>query len=101
MEPGRAHVDSTADTARQAADRASLVHREFLQLSALIVLAVTGFFVTRAVAASNREMSLRAAAEWYRRGQEASRAGRVDAAIDDLRRATVRNRTETTYVLAL
>ena len=66
-----------------------------------MLAAVAAFFVTRAVAANNRDVSLRDAAEWYRRGQQALDAGQVDEAIDDFRRATARNRTEKPYVLAL
>ena len=46
-------------------------------------------------------MSLRDAAEWYRRGQQQIAAGRVDDAIDSFRRATVRDRNDKRYVLAL
>jgi tetratricopeptide (TPR) repeat protein len=46
-------------------------------------------------------MSLQDAAEWFRQGQDALAAGRIDSAIDAFRRATVRNRTEKDYVLAL
>jgi Flp pilus assembly protein TadD len=83
------------------ADRSGLIHREIFQLGALVLVAVAAFLLTRAVAASNRDMNLRDAAEWYRRGQAAVAAGRVDEAVDALRRATVRNRDEKTYVLAL
>lgn len=82
-------------------ERTALIHRELYQLSALILVAVAAFFLTRAVAASNRDMSLRDAAEWYSRGQQAIAAGRVDDAIDALRRATVRNRDDKRYALAL
>jgi Tfp pilus assembly protein PilF len=83
------------------AERAALINREILQLCVLLLVAVATFFLTRAVAASNRDMSLRDAAEWYRRGQQALQAGRFDEALEAFRRATVRNRTERTYVLAL
>jgi tetratricopeptide (TPR) repeat protein len=53
------------------------------------------------VAASNRAIALHDAAEWYGRGEEAMRGGRLDPAIADFRRAAVRNRTERRYVLAL
>ncbi len=83
------------------AEHAALINREILQLCVLLLIAVATFFLTRAVAASNRDMSLRDAAEWYRRGQEALQAGRLDDALEAFRRATVRNRTEKTYALAL
>ena len=82
-------------------ERAALVHREVLQLTLLIFIAIAGFFLTRVVAANNRAMSARDAAAWYDRGQQALESGQIDLAIDAFRRATVRNRTETAYVLAL
>lgn len=82
-------------------EQAAAIRHEAWQLAALVVLAIVAFFVTRSVAASNREMSLRDAAEWYRRGQAALAERRVDDAVDDFRRATVRNRTDRPYVLAL
>jgi tetratricopeptide (TPR) repeat protein len=87
----------TNDTAA----RSALIHREIFQLCALILVAIAAFLVTRAVAASNRDMSLRDAAEWYRRGQQAIAMGKVDDAIDALRRATVRDRYDKRYLLAL
>lgn len=89
------------DPTPDSTDRSTLVHREILKLSALILLAVGSFLMTRAFAASNRRMSLRDAAEWYRRGQQSLDAGRVDEAIDSLRRATVRDRDEKRYDLTL
>lgn len=82
-------------------ERAALIHREIFQLVALILVAIAAFVVTRSVAASNRDTNLRDAAEWYRRGQQAIDAGKVDDAIDSLRRATVRDRNDKRYVLAL
>jgi tetratricopeptide (TPR) repeat protein len=81
--------------------RSNLIHREILQIVLLIALAIAAFFVTRAIAASNRQMSLRDAAEWYQRGQHQLEAGNADDAIESFRRATVKNRTEKRYVLAL
>jgi tetratricopeptide (TPR) repeat protein len=81
--------------------RAAFIHRDILQLCAVIAAVVAAFFATRAVAANNREMSLRDAAEWYRRGQEWVKTGRNSDAIEAFRRATVRNRQDKTYVLAL
>lgn len=94
-------MTSENDTSEENAARAALIHREILQLGILTLVAVLLFFITRAVAASNREMSLRDAAEWYRRGQQGFSAGRVEEAIENFRRATVRNRTDKQYVLAL
>ena len=82
-------------------ERFTLIHREVLQLVLLIAIAVAAFVLTRAVAASNRNLSLRDGAEWYERGQQALHAGRVDDAISSFRRASVRNREERQYTLAL
>ena len=87
--------------ANENAERAAFIHREILQLIVLFLIAVATFLLSRALAANNRDMNLRDAAEWYRRGQHAVAAGRLDEAIDALRRAAVRNRTDKTYVLAL
>jgi tetratricopeptide (TPR) repeat protein len=80
---------------------ANVLRREVLQLVVLILIAVAAFFVTRAVAASNRNMNLRDAAEWYQRGQTAVAAERLPDAIEAFRRATVRNRYDKRYTLAL
>jgi Flp pilus assembly protein TadD len=80
---------------------ARAIRREALQLCALVLMAVAAFFVTRALAVSNREMSLRDAAEWYARGQGELSAGQVGQAVDAFRRATVRDRTNKGYALAL
>jgi Flp pilus assembly protein TadD len=91
----------TDPSTSEAVERTALIHREMFQLTALILVAIGAFFLTRAVAASNRDMSFRDAAEWYHQGQQAIAADRVDDAIDAFRRATVRNRNDKRYVLAL
>jgi tetratricopeptide (TPR) repeat protein len=78
-----------------------LIHREILQIGVLILIAVAGFLVTRAVAANNRQVTVRDAEAWYERGQRLMSAGRLDDAVDSLRRASVRNRYERKYALAL
>ena len=85
----------------EPSERATFIHREMLQLGLLVFLAIIAFFVTRSVAANNRDIRLRNAGEWYRRGQAELAAGRIDASIDAFRRAIVRNRTNKPYVLAL
>jgi tetratricopeptide (TPR) repeat protein len=95
--PGEPAPSSATDEAAQAAS----IHREVYQVFILVAVAIAAFFLTSAVAASNHAMSLRDAEEWYGRGQDALGAGRIDEAIDDLRRAAVRNRTDKSYVLAL
>ena len=87
--------------ANDNAEHAAFIHREILQLNVLFLIAVATFFLTRALAANNRNMNLRDAAEWYQRGQRAVAGGRLDEAIEAFRRAAVRNRTDKTYVLAL
>jgi tetratricopeptide (TPR) repeat protein len=92
---------SPAELPRSELERAAFVHREFVQLLLLVSIAIAGFVVTRAVAASNREMSLHDAADWYHRGEGAVAAGRVDEAIEAFRRAAARDRTDSRYMLAL
>src|SRR5215475_6039978 len=79
----------------------ALIHREILQIGVLMLIAVVSFFVTRAVAANNREQTLRDAEAWFARGQQFMAAGRVEDAIASLRRASVRNRYERKYALTL
>jgi tetratricopeptide (TPR) repeat protein len=79
----------------------ALIHREILQIGALMLIAVVSFFATRAVAANNREQTFRDAEAWFARGQQLMAAGRVEDAIASLRRASVRNRYERKYALAL
>src|SRR3954465_2565365 len=97
----RASVVDTRDTAADTDLRSALVHREIFQLLGLIALAVAAFLVTRAIAGSNREMTRRDGAEWFRRGEQANQMGHLDDAIDDLRRATVRDRGNKRYLFSL
>src|SRR4051794_32423570 len=99
MRPG--NPESVVDTAADTDLRSALVHREIFQLLGLIALAVAAFLVTRAIAGSNREMTRRDAAEWFRRGEQARQMGDVEEAIDDLRRATVRDRGNKRYLFSL
>ena len=99
LDPGNSSTELSHDRAN--ARRSAIIHREIIQLGILIAAAVAGFVVTRTVAASNRAMSLGDAAAWYRLGQQALAAGNVETAIEDFRRATVRDRTDRTYVQAL
>ena len=97
----RLHVKLRVVAADEVRDCSAPIHRELLQVGALLIVAVSAFFVTRAVAANNRDMSVRDAAEWYRRGQEQIDGRKLDDAVDSFRRATVRDRGEKRYVLAL
>ncbi len=90
--------DSSSDQ-RSLAD--ALINREIVRLTLLVLLAIVAFFLTREVAASNRAMSLRDAADAFDRGQQAMSAGQIDAATSAFRRAVVRNRGDKRYVLAL
>jgi Flp pilus assembly protein TadD len=78
-----------------------LIRRQLVQLAALIGIVIAAFFATRALAASNRATTLRDAAEWYRRGHHELAAGHVPPAIEAFRRASIRNRSEKRYTLAL
>jgi tetratricopeptide (TPR) repeat protein len=92
------------DVSREDNDRRgteALIHREILQIGVLMLIAVVGFFVTRAVAANNREQTSRDAESWYARGQQLLAEGRVEDAIASLRRASARNRSERKYELTL
>ncbi len=81
--------------------RARLIHREIVQLLQLGVLAVAAFFVTRALAESNRDTTRRNGAEWYERGTQLLADGEAERAVTAFRRAVVTNRQEPKYVLAL
>lgn len=94
-------MNTDQGTSSHASQRAALIHRETIQLGVLLLVAAGAFALTRTVAANNRAMTLRDAAEWYRRGRAQMEAGRLDQAVDSFRRATVRDRNEKQYVLAL
>ncbi len=79
----------------------AFVHREILQTAALVVVAIAAFVFTRAIAASSRTTTLKDAEAWYQRGREQVAHGQLESAIASFRRATVRNRVERRYVLAL
>ena len=92
------------DAARPEAnsrERARLIHREFLQILALIVLAAAAFVLTDRLEASNRAVAQRDAVEWYQRGSSRLQAGDLVGAIDAFRRATIRSRNDRTYAIAL
>jgi tetratricopeptide (TPR) repeat protein len=96
----RARMMAEHATARSP-ERDAPMRREMTRLVILGLLAVAAFFATRAIAASNRHMTLRDAAEWYRRGERQLNEGNGDAAIDSFRRAAAKDRGEKRYVLAL
>ena len=78
-----------------------LVQREIVLLVLLSAAAVAMFLFTRAVAAANRSMNARVAATWYERGRQRLQAGDSQAAADLFRRATINNREQPKYQLAL
>jgi tetratricopeptide (TPR) repeat protein len=82
-------------------ERASLVHREFLQLGVLIAIAVLAFLGTRAFAIHTATRNTADARESYARGQDRLAAGEVDLAVDAFRHALALNRSERQYALAL
>jgi Flp pilus assembly protein TadD len=94
-------ANNLSTAAGDLARRDAQLHREILQLAVLIAVAVTGFVVTRAVAADSRRTTLRDAQAWYERGQQQLAAGEIGPAIESLRRASVRNRDDRRYALAL
>jgi tetratricopeptide (TPR) repeat protein len=81
-------------------ERTAFIHQELLKLATLIALAIAAFFVTRAIAASNRGMTERDAAEWYARGTSALNDGDSTRALEAFRHASVMKRGERQYTLA-
>jgi Tfp pilus assembly protein PilF len=80
---------------------AGLVHREVVLLVVLVGVAVAGFALTRAVAASNEALRRRDGATWFDAGRQELRAGRLDQAVVSLRRAVAKNPANRQYRLAL
>lgn len=81
--------------------RARMVHREFIGLLMLLVAGIVGLLLTRAAAASNRQMHRGDAAAWYRESQTFVAASRPADAVSALRHAVAIDRDSTTYRLAL
>lgn len=65
------------------------------------VTAIAGFFVTRSVAEANSQARMRAAAAWFRAGEDQIASGQVTGAVTALRRASAIDRSNSTYRLAL
>jgi tetratricopeptide (TPR) repeat protein len=82
-------------------ERSAFIHQEILKLAILIALAMVAFFVTRVIAASNRSMTERDAAEWYARGERALAEGDPTHAVEAFRHASVMKRGDRQYTLAL
>jgi tetratricopeptide (TPR) repeat protein len=81
--------------------RSAFIHQEIVKLATLIALAIAAFFLTRAMAASNRTMTERDAAEWYARGERALSGGDQTRALEAFRHASVIKRGDRQYTLAL
>jgi tetratricopeptide (TPR) repeat protein len=94
-------VPTSSRTDGGVEERSEFIHQEIVKLSLLIVVAIVGFFVTRAIAGNNNATMLRDAAEWYGRGQIALSSGDAAAAVDAFRRANVMKRGDRQYGLAL
>jgi tetratricopeptide (TPR) repeat protein len=94
-------LSSSSYDADGVEERSAFIHQELLKLALLIALAVVAFFVTRAIAANNRETTLRDAAEWYDRGRHALDAGDAAGAVDAFRHASLIKRADRGYALAL
>ena len=80
---------------------AERIHREIIKLLILVGIAAAAFVGTRAFAAASRTASLRDAARWYAAGRQRLERGDLAAAVDALRRATLKDRANRAYALAL
>jgi tetratricopeptide (TPR) repeat protein len=78
-----------------------MVHREFIGLMVLIVAGIVGLFLTRAAAASNRQMHREDAARWFHEAQGDVAASRPADAVPALRHAVAIDRDNAVYRLAL
>jgi tetratricopeptide (TPR) repeat protein len=78
-----------------------LIHREVVQLILLVLIAIGAFILTRSVAAASRDLNRRDAAAWFVDGERQLGEGRLADAVASLRRATVKDRSDQRYVLAL
>jgi tetratricopeptide (TPR) repeat protein len=80
---------------------AERIHREIVKLLVLVSIAAAAFVGTRAFAAASRRAGLRDAARWYDTGQQRLASGDVNGALEALRRATLKDRANQAYALAL
>jgi tetratricopeptide (TPR) repeat protein len=77
------------------------VYREIVLLVVLVAVTVAAFFVTRSVAATNREMRRQEAVAWFESAQQLLQAGRAAEAVAGLRRAAATDPDNKPYHLAL
>lgn len=80
--------------------RSQRVHELGLKLTVLLLVTVGAFVGTRAAALQARQRTLQDAALLHRRGVAALAAGNTDLALENLRRASVRDRGNPEYGLA-
>lgn len=78
-----------------------LVHREFLLLLLLALIAIGAYFGTLAFASTIHETKVRLALSWYREGQQLLQASHADQAVAAFRKAAVNDRGNRVYTLAL
>jgi Flp pilus assembly protein TadD len=78
-----------------------VVRRETVRLVILTTIATAAFIGTRAIAQRAEHLAVEDAAAWYTRGQEHLAESNPEAAAVAFRRATMKDRGEKRYVLAL
>ncbi len=78
-----------------------VVRREAVRLVVLTTIAAGAFLGTRALAARAEHLAVQDAGRWYERGREHLAESNADAAAVAFRRATMKDRGEKRYVLAL
>jgi tetratricopeptide (TPR) repeat protein len=77
------------------------IHKDFVLLMLLSLLAVGLFLATKVMANSEKRMEERVAGIWYARGSRQLSSGNVESAIDSFRRAIAGDRDNRKYALAL
>jgi len=88
-------------TAERILQLRRIVRRETVRLAVLTTIATGAFLGTRALALRAEHLAVEDAAAWYARGQEYLAESNFEAAAVAFRRATMKNRGERQYVLAL
>ena len=78
-----------------------LFHRETILLLVLAVMAAVLYFGTLSFAGSNRKMELGLAQTWYSHGRQHLLANQPDQAAEDFRKASINDRGNREYALAL
>jgi tetratricopeptide (TPR) repeat protein len=74
---------------------------DILRLFVLVGCAVVVFLFTRAVAARQRRLEIRAAAQWYEIGESQLRSGAIERATESLRKATRNDPDNRQYLMRL